>query len=96
MKYQKILFIIFIIFIIILNINISTPISINDNNFTLSQIAFANNSEGGSGESGYKKCGQGTKSFTPAHGATACIYCGDCESHWVFITFEGDCKLYNK
>lgn len=56
--------------------------------------AFANDGEGGGGVNNLKKCGQGNISFTPAHGATACIYCGDCLAHWVFVSYEGECKLF--
>ena len=62
----------------------------------LSQIAFANDTEGGDGGNDFKKCEQGNVSFFPAHGAIACLYCGDCLAHWVFPTYDGDCKLFNK
>ena len=92
MKYKKIFFSIIIISIIAINLNISSDNSTNTGTVRLSQIASDN--EGGGGNSNFKKCGQGTVSFTPAHGATACIYCGDCLAHWVFISYEGECRLF--
>lgn len=94
MKYKKIFFSIIIISIIAINLNISSDNSTNTGTVRLSQIAFASDNEGGGGNSNFKKCGQGTVSFTPAHGATACIYCGDCLAHWVFISYEGECRLF--
>lgn len=94
MKYKKFFFSISIISIIAINLNISSDNSTNMSTVRLSQIAFASDGEGGSGDSNFKKCGQGKVSFTPAHGATACIYCGDCLAHWVFLTYDGECKLF--
>lgn len=97
MRYKKLFYITLLTCIIIFNINISSEIIFDINDIKLSQIAYADDTEGGvPGDTGFKKCGQGKISFTPAHGATACLYCGDCLAHWVFLTQSGECKLYSK
>ena len=78
------------------NLTIPSYNSLPTGSLQLSQIAFANDNEEGNEGNDFKKCEQGNVSFFPAHGAIACLYCGDCLAHWVFPTYDGDCKLFNK
>ena len=84
MKYKKIFLSVTILSIITINLTIPSYNSLPTGSLQLSQIAFANDTEGGDGGNDFKKCEQGNVSFFPAHGAIACLYCGDCLAHWVF------------
>ena len=96
MKYKKIFLSVTILSIITINLTIPSYNSLPTGSLQLSQIAFANDNEEGNEGNDFKKCEQGNVSFFPAHGAIACLYCGDCLAHWVFPTYDGDCKLFNK
>ena len=92
MKKNRIIMPLFVIITLIAFGGINTSFEKNkasENSFTLAQLTTIKTANDEL-PYGYNFCGAGSLTMD----GTMTLWCGDCMPHWIWITYNGDCRLW--